>query len=59
MIQKPPEETEDAAPEKKRTSSVIQNGDNAGPGNAACKRARTSDASLKVSFQSSQNSLKI
>jgi hypothetical protein len=51
MIQKPPEETEDAAPEKKRTSSVIQNGDNAGPGNAACKRARTSDASLKVNVK--------
>lgn len=48
---KPPEETEDAAPEKKRTSSVIQNGDNAGPGNAACKRARTSDASLKVNVK--------
>lgn len=48
---KPPEETEDAASEKKRTSSVIQSDDNAGPGNAACKRTRTSDVSLKVNVK--------
>lgn len=49
---KPPEEIEDAASEKKRTSSVIQNDDNAGPGNTApCKRTRTSDVSLKVNVK--------
>lgn len=49
---RPMDKTKEEVPEKKRTSSAIQNGDNAAcPGNAASKRTRTSDASLKVNVK--------
>lgn len=48
---KPLDKTEEEVPEKKRMSSAIQNGDNVALGNAASKRTRTSDASLKVNVK--------